>query len=1081
MPRTDSVSCALFFALAVLALTKTTAIAAIAAQDGLAQEPRPESWKADASLTDVIFVDRQHGWAVGSQGVLLRTEDGGKTWGEGSLTSRTRKTAEIPLTEKFQRIRANQQHGAADTSTSSPFSCRFETVCFTDAKNGWAAGGYDLPYMDHSRAVIARTNDGGKSWQSLPHLMLGRIQKIEFRGMQRLSGWAVGANDPGTDSSLSFTADAGNLWNSQKSKRMPDLIDAETTGNQFVGLDSDGQPVSFDTAKLEHSVITEDGNFVLDDVAMVDAKTGWAVGHNGAVLQTKNGGLSWSKPSQDLDPLQGFDFRCVATQKTRIWFAGNPGNTIFSIDQQTGEWDAHRLPGGTAVNSIYFLDETFGWAVGDLGKIWATQDGGNNWTLQRSGSQRGKSSVGVLAFCNSVDELPLEFLAKQAGEDGKLVGVAMPRSENFDTIRMAAERLGAAVVSPLSIDSESDLIRKLVRTIRIWRPTVIAGHSSQFLERAVRLAADDQAFPEQLATGLNPWQTRFLMVADPNGPLEYENSVFLTRVGSLLEDFVLPSRMICRLPISAKNRTAFFAWKFVGHGADARRVQLDSSPFSQTSVAKRKQNATPLGSLASVGKISGKRGQMTALLQRRIDSVLDVESCKKAISNLTFPLNADPNGQHLAGIWLVQLADQYFAAGRPQLAAWTLENLTRNYPNHCMAPLAHSTLAKYYSSSELNRLAISDWQRLRQNIGQANRLPAGTKTMPQGVAIQQKRLGVNRTEYRWDKVDLASALEEAAAMPLDIDVEDELKDFDPATVDLSLDVAEPEVDPTTQQQNLAPMNRAEIDAFLKERNRLAASQFSRLGARDRGLVKRADLQYLQAHIVKQLSGIEDANPYYRNVLKAKPHPKFSPAASDELRSDNESLSTAVIATAERPHLDGLPDDPVWQEVMKANQTIKLEKPEGALMNDIVMLARDAEYVYLYARCYKADQCTYTSSTGDMRQRDADLTNQDRIEISLDVDRDLASSCLLKIDWRGRVHESCSGANSWNPKMFVANHQDERVWSIECAIRIEDLTESIEAGEIWRFDVQRAHRDANASVASIWGPDQRPNGSLLMFR
>src|SRR5262245_34615947 len=34
----------------------------------------------DAELTSVAFVDPQHGWAVGSGGVILHTNDGGATW-----------------------------------------------------------------------------------------------------------------------------------------------------------------------------------------------------------------------------------------------------------------------------------------------------------------------------------------------------------------------------------------------------------------------------------------------------------------------------------------------------------------------------------------------------------------------------------------------------------------------------------------------------------------------------------------------------------------------------------------------------------------------------------------------------------------------------------------------------------------------------------------------------------------------------------------------------------------------------------------------------------------------------------------
>ena len=1077
MPSTKPISQLL--SVAILILAAANIAGAHPVPDGLAQEPRPASWKADASLTDVTFLDRQRGWVVGSQGVLLRTEDGGKTWAEGNLTSKSRQKKNYSLTEKMQRIRANQQIGGATTSTASPFSCRFETVCFTDAKNGWAAGGYDLPYLDHSRAVIARTNDGGKSWQNLPHLMLGRIQKIEFRGMQRLSGWAIGTSDPATDSALHFTSDAGNIWNSQKSKRMPDLIDAENAGHRFTGIDSNGQPVNFDPTKFEYSVITEEGSFFLTDVAMVNAKSGWAVGSDGVVLTTNNGGLSWSRAKLDAADFAEFDFRCVHLSENKVWFAGDPGNVLFSIDRQSGQWDTHSLPGGAAINRICFVDAQFGWAVGDLGKIWATDDGGESWKLQRSGSQRGNSQVGVMAFCKNENELPLEFIARHAGEDGKLTGVVMPRSNNSDSIRLATERVGAAVVSPIDAVSDDDLLRKTVRTIRLWRPTIVAVTSTKWMEKAIRLAADDQAYPQQLSSGLKPWQAQFLIVRDPNGPLQFKNSVFLTRISSLLEDFVLPSRMICGLPISADGRSAFFAWKFVGSGPNARLTELKQSPFAQTQVAKRKHDSIPLGNLSAVGKLTRKGELMQVLLNQKIDSVLDVENCKRSINELVYWLNADPNGHHLAGVWLVQLADRYVAAGQPQRAAWALEILAKAYPDHCLAPLASKTLANYYSSTELNQLAINQWQKLRLNIGEASRIPVGTQRIQPNVAIQRSNVGNGRTEYRWDEVDLAAALEEAADLPLDIDVEEELRNFDPATVDLSLDVDEPAVDTVTQKKAVAPMTNIEIDMFLKERHRIAANHFSRIGGRDPGLVKKSEFQFLQAHIVRQLSGPDDAESYFQNVLKAKPHVDFSPAARDELRTNNEGVATKAVTTSQRPHLDGLPGDPVWQEVLKDRQTINIAKLDGAVMNDIAMVARDDEFVYIYVRCYRSNRFQYTRRAETARQRDADLTNRDRIEIGFDVDRDLVSSWNLQVDWRGQVRESCAGDKSWNPKMYVANHLDDSVWSIECAIPVKDLAGEFKAGDAWRVNFRRQQGE-DQSRAAFWGTASQAAGQLLQF-
>ena len=39
-----------------------------------------ETMQNDASLTDIVFVDRTTGWAVGDRGIIWHTNDGGNIW-----------------------------------------------------------------------------------------------------------------------------------------------------------------------------------------------------------------------------------------------------------------------------------------------------------------------------------------------------------------------------------------------------------------------------------------------------------------------------------------------------------------------------------------------------------------------------------------------------------------------------------------------------------------------------------------------------------------------------------------------------------------------------------------------------------------------------------------------------------------------------------------------------------------------------------------------------------------------------------------------------------------------------------------
>jgi photosystem II stability/assembly factor-like uncharacterized protein len=95
----------------------------------LLSEDQGKSWQqarqvpVDGLLTGVSFVDEQRGWAVGHAGVILHTQDGGKTW-------------------DLQR---------SDTGTDRPLYA----VHFFDAMHGVAVGLWSL---------VLVTEDGGKTW-----------------------------------------------------------------------------------------------------------------------------------------------------------------------------------------------------------------------------------------------------------------------------------------------------------------------------------------------------------------------------------------------------------------------------------------------------------------------------------------------------------------------------------------------------------------------------------------------------------------------------------------------------------------------------------------------------------------------------------------------------------------------------------------------------------------------------------------------------------------------------------------------------------------------------------------------------
>jgi photosystem II stability/assembly factor-like uncharacterized protein len=112
-----------------------------------------------ASLTAVTFVGEKKGWAAGHLGVILHTEDGGESWVkqlDGSeaaalvLAAAERRAAAEPDPEKREDLLFSAQRLVAD-GPDKPFL----DLCFLDERTGFVVGAFNL---------IFRTSDGGATW-----------------------------------------------------------------------------------------------------------------------------------------------------------------------------------------------------------------------------------------------------------------------------------------------------------------------------------------------------------------------------------------------------------------------------------------------------------------------------------------------------------------------------------------------------------------------------------------------------------------------------------------------------------------------------------------------------------------------------------------------------------------------------------------------------------------------------------------------------------------------------------------------------------------------------------------------------
>jgi len=148
-----------------------------------------------SSLYSVMFLDENNGWAVGKNGNIFTTNDGGDTWTfnkigeqyEFSLRSVyfiNELTGWVAGTEGT--IYCTQDGGINWEEQNSGTDCRLKSIFFTDTNNGWACGGgFSTP------AEILYTNDGGLTWQTQVYDIGRWFSSIYFTDQD--NGWVVGA------------------------------------------------------------------------------------------------------------------------------------------------------------------------------------------------------------------------------------------------------------------------------------------------------------------------------------------------------------------------------------------------------------------------------------------------------------------------------------------------------------------------------------------------------------------------------------------------------------------------------------------------------------------------------------------------------------------------------------------------------------------------------------------------------------------------------------------------------------------------------------------------------------------------
>jgi photosystem II stability/assembly factor-like uncharacterized protein len=992
-----------------------------------------EALRSDAALADVRFVDPQHGWAVGDRGTIWVTEDRGDHW--------------------------NLQ--------ASGVGCRLESVSFVDAQTGWAAGGAWCPYLDAGSGVVLTTGDGGQHWQTVPKVPLPKLRSIGFFNQHR--GWAVGCSSPLFPSGVFVTDGGGRGWNGLPGPRPLDWRAAAFLyPGQGAVAGRGGEAAVVRHHALAGAVLPSLGLRAPRRMKLIPPGYGWLVGDGGLVLVTTDAGGNWRPPPSDLLPDGGadeFDFAAVEVRGPRCWVAGSPGTLVFYSPDAGRSWTAAPTGQTIPLEALCFADDQNGWAVGWLGTILATRDGGRTWRVQR----RAGARAAILGLLSEPKYLPFEWLARLAADEGYLAAMEFVCRRDVELAAgglHAAERAHDAVVAcggcgartawrfPLrqaGVDLPADEIlaawdeahrgrgrrqfeAHLVRQIRLWRPDLVLTHDPQarsgdpmadFLARAVvqavERAADPAVFPEQIGlAGLAPWQVKKVYAAlrpGAAGTINLQGSQLAGRWGRSLEDLAWGPRSLVDDHFRPAPASLGFSLLVDRSAEDPVRKDFLAGIAQPPGGEARRLLIDPeRETVQTIGQIAARRRNVQAILDRAARDPQGAVRLLAGAGPLVEGLDADSSAR-----FLYQLAEGYRQAGEWSLAADAWGLLVQRHAEHPLTRPALLWLIHYWTSAELAwRAEISQPPGGAQPAGAGWAPPAkaakhgdmaGGDGSPTPAQMQRR---TTRQAHRLERArELVSRLEQT------------LPDL----------FADPRVGFAWAAAQRGAGRTHEAERFYLTQRRAMTR----------------DAWWACAEGESWLAEIKGSGVFNRAADGADPGPPAAPKTGPPAPFHSKPVALCAAAPTP-PRLDGRLDDPAWQAAKPVELTSAWR--DDALWPATVKLAYDERFLYLAIRARQAPGVQYPPAAGP-RSRDADLSARDRVEIYLDTDRDYATYYRLVIDSRGWAADSCCGDATWNPTWFIASAAEDGWWTAEAAIPLDQLTgRPPVARSAWAIGVQR---------------------------
>jgi photosystem II stability/assembly factor-like uncharacterized protein len=352
------------------------------------------------------------GFAVGANGTILRTTNGGALWTLDA--SGTGEDLNGVYVQNGNVILAAGAGGVLLKNNGAPFN----TATLRSVHPVTSA----LVYTVGASGTIGKTTDGGTSWVLQESHTTQALNGVSF--LNASTGYAVG--NGGT---ILKTTDGGTTWAAQASNTSEHLLAVQILSNDTVYVTGASGLVlkTVNGGAVWYTQETPNAN-ALNSVYFLNRDVGYAVGNNGTILNAVNQGDNWTGGGIKRS-LKSVYFINADTG----WIVGADAVILKTVNGGAHWVEQHR-DAGVTLYGIYFVNNLVGWAVGENGTVLKTANGGATWTPQSSGTSITLRSVNFRdvnrGFILGGTESILETFNGGASWGGLFVGV--PGDRVFD-------------------------------------------------------------------------------------------------------------------------------------------------------------------------------------------------------------------------------------------------------------------------------------------------------------------------------------------------------------------------------------------------------------------------------------------------------------------------------------------------------------------------------------------------------------------------------------------------------------------------------------------------------------------------